>query len=233
MVPGIVIANHKPSVHLHATPWLESTLSNASHNEGQPQITLWFSNSHSHHQSSSGLSFPSWLHRCWCHETTGEDRFSQWTEWGETQNGKLRTQLKNINTPKHIVFIQYVQHFVVDNWSTEKYGLHKVCSLTTSVHEQTVLSSFCYNETGTFLHSAAYILPAEFTIMECSLLCPEQLITKRCCPQLQLSPSAFSSSRSPFMSLIDPWHPECWSGLVLHCFVKNSLESVDCCKKNK
>ncbi len=234
MAPGIVIANHKPSVHLHATPWLESPLSNPNHNEGQPQTTLRFSNSHSYHQSSSGLSFPSWLYRCWCHETADEDRFSQCTEWGGTQNGKLKTQLKHINSPKHIVFIQYIQHFVVHDWPTEKYVPYKLCSFTTSVHEQTVLSSSCYNETGAFLHSAAYILPTEFTIMECSLFCPKQLITKRCCPQLQPSPFASSSSRSPFMSLIDPLHPE-W--LEWACAVplrkKNSPESVDCCKKKK
>lgn len=40
-------ANHKPSMYLHAPQRLESTLSNARHNEGQPQTTLWFSNRHS------------------------------------------------------------------------------------------------------------------------------------------------------------------------------------------
>ncbi len=73
------------------------------------------------------------------------------------------------------------------------------------------------------------VLPAEFTIMECSLLCLKQLITKHCCPQMLLPFSTFSSSRPPFMSLIDPWHPDCWSGLVLHRSVK-TCQSVDCFK---
>lgn len=58
------------------------------------------------------------------------------------------------------------------------------------------VNSFGYNKASTFLHNAAYILPAEFTVMECSPLCPKQLITKRRCPQLQLPPSTFSSSTS-------------------------------------
>lgn len=89
--------------------------------------------------------------------------------------------------------------------------------------EYIVLSSFSYNKTNAFFLSTAYILPAEFTIMECSLLCPKQLINS---PQLQLPPSAFSSSHPPFMSLIDPWLPECWSGLALHRFVKTCQRVV-------
>lgn len=50
------------------------------------------------------------------------------------------------------------------------------------------VSSFCYNKASAFLQNAAYILPAEFTVKECSPLCLKQLITKSCCPQLQLPP---------------------------------------------
>ena len=33
-------------------------------------------------------------------------------------------------------------------------------------------------------------------------------------------PPTFASSHPPFMNLIDPWHQECQSRLVLHRFVK-------------
>lgn len=59
-------------------------------------------------------------------------------------------------------------------------------------HEQYVRSSFWYKKVDAFLHSSAYILPAEFTIVECTLLCLKQLITKHHCPQLQLPPLLLS-----------------------------------------
>lgn len=58
-----------------------------------------------------------------------------------------------------------------------------------------------------FFHSAAYVLPAEFTVMECSLLCLQTAYYRVLDGNDSLSlslPSAFSSSHPPFMSLIDP-----------------------------
>lgn len=214
MVPGIITANHA-STCPPLPPWLGSTLSNASHTEGQPQnslvafskqsltppIKLWFELSELVVQV-----LMSWNHKWGQVQSLKRVK----GKWGKTK-AKYFICFCCLLLLKSIKMITFAMMYKM--WSCATSSVNTDCVLVWVLSVTT--------KAGAFLLNTACSHPAEFTIMECNLYWPTQLITKHYCPPLQRPLSTFSSSHPPFMSSIDPWHSMSRRRLaLLFCFQK-------------